>query len=102
MIGNSLEYFPVGRYEIRKFEGKKPVYKPVGEDATDALNALQKEKQLLAARHLLADVPIVQLVEERAGPFSASSCNASLPPPRIAARPLPLMPTNAAPRSFFW
>lgn len=64
MIGNSLEYFPVGRYEIRKFEGKKPVYKPVGEDATDALNALQKEKQLLAARHLLADVPTVQLVEE--------------------------------------
>ena len=29
-----------------------------------ALTALQKEKQFLAARHLLADVPTVQLVEE--------------------------------------
>jgi hypothetical protein len=63
-VGSRLEHFPVGRYEIRKFEGKKPVYTSVGEDATDALNALHKEKQLLAAKHLLADVPTVQLVEE--------------------------------------
>ncbi|MEI9980433.1 MAG: site-specific integrase [Edaphobacter sp.] len=58
------EFFPIGRYEIRKFVGKKTVYVPVGEDATDALLALQKEKQLLAAKNLLADVPSVQLIEE--------------------------------------
>ncbi len=63
-VGSQMEYFSVGRYEIRKFDGKKPVYIPVGEDATDALQALHKEKQLLAAKHLLADVPTVQLVEE--------------------------------------
>jgi integrase len=59
-----MEFYPVGRYEIRKFVGKKTVYVPIGEDATDALVALQKEKQLLAAKNLLADVTTVQLVEE--------------------------------------
>ena len=68
--GNMIEY-PIGRYEIRKFVGKRPVYINAGEDAAHALQALQKERHLLAAKNLLADLPGVQLVEEPSRPLLA-------------------------------
>ena len=61
--GREVEY-PTGRYEIRKYVGKKLVYVKAGEHAADALQLLQKESHLMAARDLLADVPGVQLIEE--------------------------------------
>jgi integrase len=61
--GGMVEY-PIGRYEIRKYVGKKLVYLNAGDHAADALQALQKETHLMAARDILADVPGVQLVEE--------------------------------------
>ncbi len=62
--GTTVEY-PIGRYEIRKFVGKKLVYLNAGEHAVDALQALHKETQLMAARDILADVEGVKLVEEQ-------------------------------------
>jgi integrase len=61
--GQMVEY-PIGRYEIRKFVGKKLVYLSAGEHAVDALQALLKETHLMAARDLLTDVQGVKLVEE--------------------------------------
>jgi integrase len=63
VAGQEIEY-PVGYYEIRKYVGKKLVYLNAGENAADALQELQKETHLVAAKHLLAEVPGVQLVEE--------------------------------------
>lgn len=40
-----------GRYELRTYEGSKPVYKRAGENAMDALTARDRETALLATRH---------------------------------------------------
>jgi|CZKF01.1.fsa_nt_gi hypothetical protein len=63
VAGQEIEY-PVGYYEIRKYVGKKLVYLNAGENAADALQELQKETHLVVAKHILAEVPGVQLVEE--------------------------------------
>jgi integrase len=61
--GREIEY-PVGYYEVRKYVGKKLVYVNVGDQTSDALQELQQETHLIAARGLLADVPGIELVEE--------------------------------------
>lgn len=47
--GEEKEY-PVGRYQLRYYEGRKPVYKDVGESASEALAARTRQANLLLTR----------------------------------------------------
>jgi integrase len=63
-VGDQIVEYPVGRYEVRKYIGKKLVYVPAGEHAGDSLEILQNETRLMAAKDILADVSGIQLVEQ--------------------------------------
>jgi integrase len=55
--------FPEGRYELRLYEGAKPVYKRAGANAADALAARDREVHLLTAKDAGASAG-VKIVEE--------------------------------------
>jgi integrase len=42
--------YPEGRFEMRVYEGRKPVYKRAGDNAADALAACERESALLIAK----------------------------------------------------
>ncbi len=48
-VGEEREY-PVGRYQLRYYEGRKPVYKDVGENASEALAARTRQANLLLTK----------------------------------------------------
>ena len=48
------EHFPVGRYQVRAYEGGKRVWQDVGVNATDALAALAKTRHKQIAKASLA------------------------------------------------
>jgi integrase len=42
--------YPEGRFEMRVYEGRKPIYKRAGDNAADALAACERESALLIAK----------------------------------------------------
>jgi integrase len=63
LVNGEPAHYPVGHYELRFYEGSKPVYKNVGEDAAEALAAHQRYVHLLSARESASGAGAV-LVEE--------------------------------------
>jgi integrase len=59
----SVVSYPDGRYELRCYEGSKPVYKRAGDNAADALAARDREIHLLAAKDS-ANAAGAKIVEE--------------------------------------
>lgn len=50
LVNGREREFPVGRYQVRWYEGKKTTYKDVGDHPMEALNALRRQSHLLLAR----------------------------------------------------
>lgn len=51
VVNGEQVHFPEGRYELRMYEGSKPVYRSLGNsDAQEALSALHRESHLHAVR----------------------------------------------------
>jgi integrase len=71
LVNGEPVLFPEGHYELRMYEGKRTVYRNVGEDAAEALAAQQKHTHLLLAKDS-ADSAGVQIVGEVAGRQSLS------------------------------
>ncbi len=60
--GNAIQ-FPTGHYELRSYAGKKLVYENVGENAADAMTALNRKTKLLTARSTASEAG-VKVIEE--------------------------------------
>ena len=50
LVAGFAREYPEGHYEIRSYQGSRPIYRNVGNNAADALNERDKEMQLLIAR----------------------------------------------------
>jgi integrase len=50
--------YPEGHFELRFYEGRKPKYKNVGTDATEAVNACDRHQSLLDAKSSAADAGV--------------------------------------------
>lgn len=51
MLVSGIEvHSPTGRYQMRQYQGKNPVYTELGTEATDALNRFRAEESKLAAK----------------------------------------------------
>ncbi|MDX6459495.1 MAG: hypothetical protein QOE55_3192, partial [Acidobacteriaceae bacterium] len=53
-VGGGQRHYPEGHYELRMYAGSKVVYKPVGDDAAEALNERDRQAKLLEARDTAA------------------------------------------------
>jgi integrase len=69
MVGDEPEYFELGRYELRLYEGSRLVYRPAGETPSAALAARELLERKLAAKISAAEAGIL-LPEEEAGRVS--------------------------------
>ncbi len=49
-LGGVEVYCPSGRYQMRRYQGRNPVYTELGNDPTDALNRFRAEEAKLKAR----------------------------------------------------
>jgi integrase len=63
-VNGGQRHYPEGHYELRMYEGSKVVYKPVGDDPTEALNERDRQANLLVARDTAAAAG-VQIVEQQ-------------------------------------
>jgi integrase len=61
--GDKLFHYPDGRYQLRKYESRKKVFTNAGDNAADALAALQREGHVVVARKS-AEAAGVKIVEE--------------------------------------
>lgn len=50
LVDGKEREFPVGRYQVRWYEGRKTSYKDVGDHPMEALNAMRRQAHLLLAR----------------------------------------------------
>lgn len=50
LVDGREKEFPVGRYQVRWYEGRKTAYKDVGDHAMEALNQMRRQSHLLLAR----------------------------------------------------
>lgn len=62
-VDNVLTHYPEGRYELRLYEGTKPIYKRAGTNAADALVARDREVHLLTTKDAASKAG-VKIVEE--------------------------------------
>src|ERR1700733_5433606 len=53
-VNGGQRHYPEGHYELRMYEGSKVLYKPVGDDPTEALNERDRQANLLVARDTAA------------------------------------------------
>jgi integrase len=58
------KHYPQGHYELRLYQGDKPIYKNVGENAAEAAAAREREAQLLLAKDS-AQAAGAKIVEEK-------------------------------------
>ena len=63
LVDGQPRAYPEGHYELRLYQGTKPVYKNVGVNAQNALNARNREAHLLVAKDA-AEMAGAQIVEE--------------------------------------
>lgn len=49
-LGGGAIHCPNGRYQMRKYQGKNPVYTELGNDPTEALNRFRAEETKVKAR----------------------------------------------------
>jgi pimeloyl-ACP methyl ester carboxylesterase len=58
MVLNREEiHCPDGYYEVRVYKGRRPSYRNVGNDPSDALQARDKEEKILELRNAVVDIP---------------------------------------------
>jgi integrase len=62
-VDGKLVQYPEGRYQLRMYEDRKKVYRNAGDNAADALAALQREGHVVVAKKA-AEAAGVKLVEE--------------------------------------
>lgn len=57
-------HFPIGRYELRMYEGSKTVYRPVEGDAQDAITALKRRIHVQNVKASAKEAGLQLIVEE--------------------------------------
>lgn len=70
--GSEREY-AIGRYQLRFYDGRKPIYEDVGESASEAVQARIRKANLLVARDA-AKTAGVTLTEDERRPSLRSAC----------------------------
>lgn len=59
-------HFPSSHYTLRHFEGTKTVWTPVGDNATDALAAVNREQHVRQAKNMAAKAGVIIVEKEHA------------------------------------
>ena len=57
-VNGKAVHFPVGHYELRYYEGRKPRYENVGNNAADALTAMLAKGKMLTAKTAARDAGV--------------------------------------------